>query len=111
MKTEQQPPCTAPDRHLLEGGLKLLADFWTLNIIDVLQGGELRFNDIQRKVTGINPVTLVNRLKKLEQAKLVQREEETLCKLSVTYGLTKRGVRILPVIREIQHFAEECLGK
>jgi DNA-binding HxlR family transcriptional regulator len=91
----------------LESGLKLLADFWTLNIINSLEAGELRFCEIQRALDNLNPVTLIDRLKKLQEARLIERKEETCDKLSVSYGLTKRGVEILPVIREIRVFAEK----
>ena len=110
MAIQRQVACTSRNRKCLEGGLKLLGDFWILTIIDVLMEEPLRFNEIQRNVTGINPATLTNRLKKLEQARLIERQEETLDKLSVTYALTERGISILPVIAEIQVFAEKNLN-
>jgi DNA-binding HxlR family transcriptional regulator len=109
MATTRSVACASRNRKCLEGGLKLLGDFWTLNIIDVLREEPLRFNEIQRHVEGINPATLANRLKKLEQAHLIERQEETLDKLSVTYALTQRGISILPVIGEIQIFADKNL--
>ncbi len=85
--------------------LKLLGDYWTLRIIDALQDGELRFCEVQRRVDNLNPVTLTDRLKKLEDAELLVRTEDTVDKVSVTYGLTARGHRCRPVIEAINDFA------
>lgn len=93
-----------PDK-LLEG-IKMTGDMWTLCIVHVLKDGPLRFCGIQRALGDMNPTTLVNRLKKLEKAGLIQREEETMDKLSVAYSLTKKGTSIAPIINTISTFAE-----
>src|SRR4051812_47208260 len=85
--------------------LKMLGDFWTLSIIETLHSGEKRFSQIERELESINPVTLSNRLKKLEQEKIIRRLEETVDKLSVTYSLTDKGDAILPVIKAIKTFS------
>lgn len=85
--------------------LKLLGDYWTLRIIDALQPGEQRFCEVQRKVDNLNPVTLTDRLKKLEEAGLIYRAEDTVDKISVTYRLTDRGEQTLPVLEAINSFA------
>lgn len=84
--------------------LKLLGDYWTLRIIDALQADELRFCQVQRRVDNLNPVTLTDRLKKLEEAELVARTEDTVDKISVTYRLTERGMQALPVLDAINDF-------
>jgi DNA-binding HxlR family transcriptional regulator len=90
--------------------LKLLGDFWTLRIIDALKEGGLRYCELQRRVDGINPVTLAARLKKLEAAKLIQRDECTLDKISVSYQLTDRGRDALPVIAAVDRFTAQSVG-
>ena len=87
----------------------MTGDMWTLCIIHVLKDGPLRFCGIQRALGDMNPTTLVNRLKKLEQAGLIQREEETMDKLSVTYSLTSKGTSVAPIIGTIGAFAEANL--
>lgn len=88
--------------------LKLLADYWTLRIIDALQKGEVRYCELQRQVDNVNPVTLTDRLKKLEDARLINRSEETLSKVSVTYSLTHLGREILPIIKAVNRFSEKA---
>ena len=55
--------------------IKLLGDYWTLRIIDSLESGELRFCELQRQIDNLNPVTLTARLKKLEDAELIDRHD------------------------------------
>lgn len=90
----------------LKTALKLLGDEWVLSILCNLSRNKLRFNELQRAVGGVNPTTLTNRLKKLEQEGIVAREEETVDKVSVVYDLTEKGQAILPITREFRKFAE-----
>ena len=87
--------------------LKLLADFWTLRIIVVLAKGEKRYCELQRALDNLNPVTLSNRLQKLEDAELVLRREEVGDKIAVSYQLTKRGLDALPIIDALNAFAKK----
>ena len=85
--------------------LKLLGDYWTLRIIDALSDGEIRYCEIQRQTDGINPVTLSNRLKKLEEAHLVTRTEAAE-KHAVSYGLSELGREALPTLEAVNRFGQ-----
>lgn len=87
------------------GSLQLLGDFWTLRIIAALQDDELRYCGLQRAAQNVNPVTLTNRLKKLEDAGLVNRTEDGPDKNCVKYSLTSRGRQALPVLAAIDRFS------
>lgn len=89
--------------------LKIIGDFWSLNIIQSLNESEKRFSQLERDIEQINPTTLTNRLKRLEKEKLIKRKEETVDKLSVVYMLTERGEKVIPILKEIQKFANQCL--
>jgi DNA-binding HxlR family transcriptional regulator len=89
--------------------LKMLGDFWTLAIVQILEDGEKRFSELERDLTKASPTTLTNRLKRLEEQKIVKRKEETVDKLSVVYSLTDKGRGILPILREIQVFSKKFL--
>lgn len=82
--------------------LRIIGDVWTLAIITDLERSGLRFNELHKAIQGINPVTLTDRLKKLEQIALVRRVTESEDKQSVVYSLTKRGEHLLPVIHAIR---------
>jgi DNA-binding HxlR family transcriptional regulator len=81
--------------------LRIIGDVWTLAIIRDLEHSGLRFGELHRTIVGINPVTLTNRLKRLEQIAVVNRETETKDKQSVVYSLTARGKKLLPIIHAI----------
>jgi len=91
--------------------LKILGDFWTLAIIQAIDGGEKRFAQLERELPQVNPTTLSNRLKKLEEQGIIKRQEETLDKLSVVYSLTEKGNGIMPILAEIRVFADKFLKK
>ncbi len=86
-----------------------LGDEWLLLIVHALSTGGMRFSDLQRRIPALCPATLTNRLKKLEQEKIVKREEETVDKVSVVYSLTEKGRGILPIIEQIEVFAQKFL--
>lgn len=86
--------------------MKLIGDYWTLRIIDVLKNGEVRFCELQRHLDNVNPVTLTSKLKKLETTNIVKRSEEA-DKISVSYSLTSLGKEALPVVRALYNFSEK----
>ncbi|MBA3733178.1 helix-turn-helix transcriptional regulator [Patescibacteria group bacterium] len=86
--------------------LKLMGDFWTLRIIDALKVGDTRFCELQRAVGNVNPVTLTNRLQKLENSKLIKRKA-LLDNISVIYSLTQLGKESLPILQALNSFAKK----
>jgi DNA-binding HxlR family transcriptional regulator len=87
--------------------LKIIGDYWTLEIIMALRSGERRFCELERTLVNTNPVTLTSRLKKLHINGFIDRRKETIDKLSVVYSLNEKGRKLLPVINEIQKFADK----
>lgn len=79
----------------------LFGDMPTLWIIYTLADGAKRFAEIQ-KLTGANPVTLTNRLKKLTEFRVLKRSEGDIDRQSVTYTLDTLGRKILPIIMDIE---------
>lgn len=98
MKTSSKKP-------ICISSLKILGDFWTLRIVDVLKDGELHYCEIQRLIEGVNTVTLTNRLKKLEGAGIITRREQS--RADVVYSLTEIGAKIIPVIDAVNDFSAE----
>lgn len=77
-----------------------------LIIVSELLAGTCRFNELQRKVSGISPVTLTNRLKKLEQLGIVTRTAKAEDQLSVSYCITDKGKAMKPALAAIKHYVE-----
>ncbi len=70
--------------------LNLLSERWTLHIVRSLLGGARRFNEIAREI-GLNPVTLRERLRALEEEEVVTRTVVSLMPPHVKYALTEKG--------------------
>lgn len=87
--------------------LKIVGDFWNLSIIIELKKGGLRFCQLQRALNNLNPVTLTDRLKKLEEAGFIDRKTDPKDKVSVKYLLNNKGRKILPIVDQIQIFSSK----
>lgn len=103
----QENPFNAPK--CFKEGFKLLGDAWSLLIIRNLSDGGMRFCGLQRKLDNVNPVTLTNRLKKLEKLRLIERETETIDRNSVCYSLTRQGKELLPILHSLESYARKYL--
>lgn len=92
--------------------LKILSDYWTLRIIDVLSDGStLRFNEIERRLEGVNTATLSKRLKEMQESNLISRTE--VSRADVTYSLRELGNEAIPLLKAVNHFsaAKQKLSK
>jgi DNA-binding HxlR family transcriptional regulator len=100
MKTPEQTVTTC------EQSLKLLADFWTLRIIEALKDKQMRYCEVQRAVGNVNPATLTKKLQILEHAQLLERSEDAE-HAAVSYKLTKLGRNAIPVLDAVQIFSKK----
>lgn len=82
---------------------------WTGLILRVLLEGELRFSEILESVPGLSSRLLTERLKEMEDLGIVLREVRNEYPIKVEYTLTEKGRSLEPVIREMQHYAEEWI--
>lgn len=73
---------------------EVLCQRWTPLILRELLLGATRFNEIRRGVPTCSPALLSKRLRELESAGVVVRDEE-----SGTYGLTEAGRELFPLIQ------------
>ncbi|PKL36282.1 transcriptional regulator [Candidatus Peregrinibacteria bacterium HGW-Peregrinibacteria-1] len=90
-------------------GITLFGDAHTLLIISTLDNQEKRFCELQRDLGDLNPVTLTNRLKKLEKEGFLKRHEETITRLSVSYSLTPKAQKMIPIINSIKEYSIKYL--
>ena len=80
--------------------LTLLNGRWTPHIVHTLLRGQTRFNEIAREI-GINPRTLRERLRELEQDGVVTRRVISMMPPNVEYTLTEMGASLGPVFAEL----------
>lgn len=74
---------------------QLLCERWTLIIVRELVAGSTRFNQLKRGMPLISPTLLSARLKRLEQAGVINIAGD---KGDYTYSLTSAGMELRPVI-------------
>jgi DNA-binding HxlR family transcriptional regulator len=100
---------TEPDRTNcpVARALDLFGDRWTLLIVrDLLLDGPRRFSDLARTVAGSSPAILSNRLKRLEQAGLIERRFYSQHPPRAEYLLTPKGESLGPVLGALRQFGE-----
>ena len=89
--------------------LGLLNGKWKLRIIwELNQQETIRFNELQRRLTGISSVMLSKSLEGLEQSKLVNRVQYNEIPPRVEYSLTPLGKAIHPALKELGQWREQA---
>jgi len=82
--------------------LDLIGDRWTLLVVrELLVRGPCRYTDLRNGLPGIATNLLAERLRALEDAGIVSREEAPPPVATTLFGLTSRGEELAPVLREL----------
>jgi DNA-binding HxlR family transcriptional regulator len=82
--------------------LDLIGDRWTLLVVrELLVRGPCRYTDLRNGLPGIATNLLADRLRDLEQAGIVSREEAPPPVATTLFRLTSRGDELAPVVREL----------
>ncbi len=100
MSSELECPVTATAR--------ILGARWTLQIVHHLRERR-RFCELQDLVGGVNPTTLSQRLKFLEEQGLILRRPISDAPPHVEYELTDKGRDLLPILDALASWAEKWL--
>ena len=83
---------------------QLMGNKWTPLIVRDLATGQRRFSELERSLIGISPKTLSERLKRLEEANVVERQCFAEVPPRVEYSLTEKGHALLPVIEQMRSY-------
>ncbi len=82
--------------------LDVIGDRWTLLIVrELLARGPSRYTDLRHGLPGIATNLLAERLRELEQAGIVLREDAPPPIATTLFSLTSRGEQLKPVIDEL----------
>jgi len=88
--------------------LDIWGDKWSLLIIrDLMDAKERTYGDFLKSPEGIATNILASRLQTLEENKLIKKLEHPDSKAKVLYKLTRKGIDLLPVMIEINLWAEK----
>ncbi|GAA4219973.1 helix-turn-helix domain-containing protein [Sphingomonas endophytica] len=84
--------------------MRLLGVRWRLLIIFYLVGGPKRFSELRRCLPVISQRMLTLDLRALEEADLVERTVFPTVPVTVQYGLSVDGLRLVPVVEVMRSF-------
>jgi DNA-binding HxlR family transcriptional regulator len=87
--------------------LDIVGERWTFLILrDLLRQGPRKFQDLEASLAGIGPNTLSARLKRLEEAGIVERRFYEQHPPRAEYVLTKKGRALGPVLLALKKWGE-----
>lgn len=88
----------------------VLQEKWSLIIVWALLDGPAGFNELSRKVSGVCPATLSQRLSLLEQAGVVSKTVHSTMPPRTSYVLTASGEDLRPVVLALGAWADRHLN-
>lgn len=84
---------------------KIVNGKWNMVILYFLSKETLRFGELSRKLPMVTQANLTKNLKLLESHEMIRREVYPQVPPKVEYSLTPMGEKFLPVIKELEKFA------
>jgi len=88
--------------------LDIWGDKWSLLIIrDLMSAKECTYGDFLKAPEGIATNILASRLEVLEENKIIEKLDHPESKAKVLYRLTRKGIDLLPIMIEINLWAEK----
>lgn len=87
--------------------MNLLGKKWVLMIIKAISDGCKSYSEIEKNIPGVNPRILAERLKELQQVRLVEKKILSQEPKRFIYCLTKTGESLSSHIDELSNWAQE----
>lgn len=102
MKTKKRSDCP------VSNSLEIWGDKWSLLIVrDLMDAKACTYGDFLKAPEGIATNILASRLQGLEEHGIIQKLEHPESKVKVLYKLTRKGIDLLPIMVEINLWAEK----
>ncbi len=100
--------CSTKVRCPMHRLINLLTGPWTAYILWLIQSqGPQRFGQLKKHMPKISAKVLTERLRMLEEEKILNRHQEETIPPKVTYSLTKRGKQLDNILDEINKLAKK----
>lgn len=100
MLIENKPGC-------IEATARILGDKWTPLLVRALAASPLRFCELQKATSNINPRTLSARLSWLEQNDIIAKGVRDTTPPCAEYILTTKGNDLVPILRSMAAWGEK----
>lgn len=98
-------PCLEPCP--IERGMRIIGGKWTGSILWHLQDEPVRFNDLARQLGGASKKVINDRLKQMEDNKLIKRKVLSTKPVAVTYEITNFGRTALGFLEDLKNWTLE----
>jgi DNA-binding HxlR family transcriptional regulator len=85
----------------IASAMEIIGNKWTALILRDLSTGSMRFGQLEKSVSGINPRTLSQRLDDLEKHGIITRKTFAEVPPRCEYTLTVKGSDLIPVLRQM----------
>jgi DNA-binding HxlR family transcriptional regulator len=85
----------------IASAMEIIGNKWTALILRDLSSGSMRFGQLEKSVSGINPRTLSQRLDDLEKHGIITRKTFAEVPPRCEYTLTVKGSDLIPVLRQM----------
>lgn len=96
------PACTRRSACPIANTLDLIGDKWTLLVVrDLFFLGERQYGEMMQASEGIPSSVLADRLKRLEDAGLLEKKPYQQNPVRYTYRLTSKGTDLFPILKEM----------
>ncbi len=99
-----------PQCRAFQSAIQVLSRPWNGLILGLLQGGSLRFSELEELSHGLGPKTLSGRLKALEVRGLIARSIEPGPPVRVSYTLTAKGQAFEKVTEAIERWGRDLVA-
>lgn len=91
--------------------LNIIGGKWRLLIIFKIGNKKRRFGELKRLIPQISEKMLIQELKKLTETGIIHRKAYKEIPPKVEYSLTDEGIKVLPIIDQINAFGTGLLEK
>lgn len=99
-KVEARPGC-------IQAALRIVGDKWTPFLIARLVDQHHTFSELAELLPGISPRTLSARLKRLEDERIVEKEEYQPNPIRFRYSLTPKGKELTALLMQMAKWGEK----
>lgn len=93
---------------LVHAAIELIGRRWVGVILIAVEDGAERFSDIRGAVPGLSDRLLAQRLRELEQERIIERVGDGR---EVRYLVTEKGLALFPVLEAISRYVQEWVIK
>ena len=87
--------------------MRIIGNKWTGSILWHLKDQTMRCNEIARQLAGASKKVLAERLKAMEENKLITRDVISSKPVAVQYKIAARGLNALTILEELKNWTLE----